>query len=98
MQDEIGAILHLLGSDVSGPVNLTAPNPVRNQEFVDTLGDVLNRPTVLPTPLLPLKAALGGELVESLLLFSQRVVGVKLQQSGYEFQHRQLAAALRAVI
>ena len=98
MQDEIGAILHLLSSDVAGPVNLTAPNPARNQEFVDTLGDVVNRPTVLPTPLFPLKAALGGELVESLLLFSQRVVGVELQKSGYQFQHQQLAEALRAVV
>lgn len=98
MQDEIGAILHLLSSNVAGPVNLTAPNPARNREFVDTLGDVVNRPTVLPTPLFPLKTVLGGELVESLLLFSQRVVGVELRESGYQFQHPQLAAALRAVV
>ena len=55
-----------------GPVNLTAPNPVTNAEFAHTLGGVLHRPTVLPTPMFPLKRVYGAELVESLLLASQR--------------------------
>ena len=45
LDDEVDAIVHLLGSDVAGPVNLTAPTPVRNRELADTIGDVLHRPT-----------------------------------------------------
>lgn len=98
MEDTLGAILHLLGSDLSGPVNLTAPNPVTNAEFTRTLGNVLKRPTVLPTPLLPLKAVYGRELVETLLLSSLRVVGTRLSSSGYEFKHPTLEQALLSVV
>ena len=98
MEDELGAILHLLESDVSGPVNLVSPNPVTNLEFTKTLGDVVKRPTFLPTPLLPIKAVYGSELVETLMLGSLRVVGVKLEQTGYTFKYPGLEDALRAVI
>ncbi|NNL98706.1 MAG: DUF1731 domain-containing protein, partial [Acidimicrobiia bacterium] len=98
MADEIAALIHLLEGDLSGPVNLTAPNPATNLEFVKTLGSVLNRPTLLPTPLLPVKARFGAELVESLLLYSQRIVGVKLLESGFEFQHLELRGALEAAV
>ena len=74
LADEVGAIMHAIGTEsLSGAVNLVAPSPVVNAEFTDTLGGVLHRPTVLPTPLFPLKAIYGAELVESLLLASQRV-------------------------
>lgn len=98
LTDEVRAIDYLLTSELSGPVNLTAPNPVTNQEFTDTLGDVLGRPTILPTPLLPLKAVYGSELVESLLLASQRVVGTKLVDSGFSFTHEKLSEGLRAEV
>ena len=52
LDDEVGAIIHLLENDVSGPVNLTAPNPVTNGAFTKALGRVLGRPTLLPTPTL----------------------------------------------
>lgn len=98
MEDELRAILHLLENDVVGPVNLVSPNPVTNVEFTKTLGKVLNRPTILPTPLLPLKAVYGSELVETLMLGSLRVVGTKLLESGFEFAHPDLEGALRATI
>ena len=98
MDDQMRAILHLLDSELSGPVNLAAPNPVTNLEFTKTLGDVLNRPTLLPTPLLPIKAVYGSELVETLMLGSLRVVGVKLVEDGFEFRHPVLEDALRATI
>ena len=60
-------------TSVRGPVNLVAPNPVTNADFARTLGHVLHRPTIFPTPMLPLKLRFGAELVESLLLASQRV-------------------------
>jgi NAD dependent epimerase/dehydratase family enzyme len=59
---------------------------------------VLRRPTVLPTPLAPLKLLYGPELVQSLLLFSQRVMPAALQRTGYDFKHPALEAALRSVL
>jgi uncharacterized protein (TIGR01777 family) len=99
LADEVGAIMHAIESEsLRGPVNLVAPTPVVNSEFTSTLGKVLHRPTVLPTPLLPLKLAYGSELVELLLLASQRVTPTRLEQSGYTFRHPTLEAGLRAVL
>jgi uncharacterized protein (TIGR01777 family) len=98
LDDEVGAILHALDhDDVAGACNLVAPNPAPNAEFTATLGRVLHRPTVLPTPLIPLKLRYGGELVEQLLLYSQRVRPGRLLDSGYSFRHPSLDDALRAV-
>ena len=68
LDDEVGAIIHLLENDVSGPVNLTAPNPVTNGAFTKALGRVLGRPTLLPTPTPALYLRLGKELAQTLLL------------------------------
>ncbi len=88
----------MIDTDVlAGPVNLTAPNPVTNAEFTATLGDVVHRPTVLPTPLPTLKIVYGGELVDT-LLGSQRVSSGKLRSSGFEFSYSDLDAALRATL
>ena len=50
LQDEVRAILHLLRSDLAGPVNVTAPDPVTNKEFVKAVGRALRRPVLLPIP------------------------------------------------
>jgi uncharacterized protein (TIGR01777 family) len=99
IDDEVGAILHAIDNEhVAGPMNSTAPNPVTNDEFTHTLGHVLHRPTLLPTPLAPLRLRYGPELVESLLCFSQRVQPAQLHATGYDFRHPSLEAALRAVL
>ena len=99
LDDEVEAILHATTHpEVEGPANLTAPNPVTNADFTKTLGSVLRRPTVLPTPLLPLKAVYGGELVQHLLVEGQRVLPARLAATGYEFRHPELEGALRAVL
>ncbi len=98
IDDEVGAISHLLTTDTCGAVNLTAPNPVTNSEFTATLGKVLHRPAVLPIPSFGPKMLLGGELVDALLLGGQRVLPTGLQRSGYEFQHETLDAALRDLL
>ena len=96
LTDEIRAIEHLLTDDVSGPVNLTAPNPVRNSDLADTLGDVLKRPTWLPVPEFGPKLLLGGELADALLFDGQRVQPTVLTVAGFTFEHPDLATALRA--
>jgi uncharacterized protein (TIGR01777 family) len=99
IDDHVGAVGHLLTHDaVSGPVNLTAPEPVTNAEFTKALGEAIHRPTVLPTPLFPLKAVYGGELVESLLVHGQRALPDALVASGYTFEHPTIDDALRAVL
>ena len=98
IDDEVGAIVHLLSSTVSGPVNLTAPNPVTNAEFTDTLGTAVHRPTMLPIPKFGPRLLLGAELAENLLFTGQRVVPRVLTDDGYEFRHPDLADALQAAI
>ncbi len=99
LDDHVGAMRHLLTDEsVRGAVNVTAPNPVTNVEFTRALGRVLHRPTVLPTPLFPLKAVYGAELIEHLLVNGQRVLPRVLEHTDYEFAHLQLDDALRAVL
>jgi uncharacterized protein (TIGR01777 family) len=99
LDDHVRAVLHLLSTpSVSGPVNLTAPEPATNAEFTRALGDALHRPTVLPTPLLPLKVLYGGELVDTLLVEGQRALPRALEASGYSFGAREIGEALRAVL
>jgi hypothetical protein len=71
---------------------------VTNQEFTQTLGKVLKRPTVVPIPSFGPKLLLGSELADALLFTGQRVVPRVLEQSGYEFQHPTLEAALRSLL
>ncbi|MDQ6948601.1 MAG: DUF1731 domain-containing protein, partial [Actinomycetota bacterium] len=99
LEDEVGAIIHTLQTaSLSGAVNLTAPHPVTNVEFAQTLGTVLGRPAKVPVPKVGLSLVLGRELVEEMLLAGQRVVPRKLLQSGYQFRHPELEPALRALL
>jgi len=99
IEDEVGAIVHLLGDDArGGPVNLTAPNPAPNADFTKALGRALGRPAVLPVPKLGLKALLGGEMAEEMLLGGQRVLPTRLLDSGYTFAHPDLPDALRTAL
>src|SRR5262249_47594429 len=99
LDDHIGAIRAVIDNpSLRGPVNLTAPNPVTNADFATTLARVLHRPSFLPTPLFPLKLRFGSELVETLLLFSQRVVPEQLEQAGYTFRYPVLEPALDAIL
>ena len=99
LEDEVRAILHCIEEEsLSGPVNLTAPNPVRNEDFADALADVLNRPSAIPVPAFALKTALGSEAAEQLVLASQRVKPEKLMSSGFEFEHPNIQGGLRAAL
>lgn len=97
IDDEVGAMVWLLDAALSGPVNLTAPNPARNGEVADTLGEVLNRPTLFPIPMIGPKLVLGSEAAESFFI-SQKVLPARLDDAGYPFRHTDVEAALRAVL
>jgi uncharacterized protein (TIGR01777 family) len=99
IDDEVGAILHALDTEsLRGPLDATGPEPVTNAEFTRALGRAVHRPTVIPTPLAPLKVVYGRELVEHLLVDGQRVLPAALEASGYEFRHRTIDAAFAAVL
>ncbi len=99
LADQVGAIRHLLDGDVSGPVNLCAPEPVRNAEFTEALGGALHRPTVLRVPRLVCHAPFGlGELVRGMPFASQRVAPAALEASSYAFAHRDVSSTLQAML
>ena len=96
--DEVGAIAFLLNHDISGPVNLTAPEPVTNADYTKVLGKVLHRPTVFPVPSFGPKILLGSELADQLLFTSARVIPKVLLDAGYEFVSPDLDDALRKAL
>lgn len=98
LTDEIAAIDHLLTAEVSGPVNLTAPEPVTNADFARTLGRVLRRPAAFPVPAFGPRLLLGRELADALLFTGQRVLPRVLENSGFTFAHRDLETALRDLL
>lgn len=97
LADEVDAIRFLLTSDLSGPVNLTAPTPVTNAEFTRELGRVVRRPTVLPVPAFVLSTALG-EFARSSVLGGQRASSERLTSAGFTFTHTRVESALRAAL
>lgn len=98
LADEVAAIRFLLGHDLAGPVNLTAPNPVTNEVFTKTLGRVLHRPTFLPVPGFGPKLLVGAELAQALLYDGQRVLPDALVDAGFEFRHTDLESTLRELL
>ena len=98
IQDEVGAIEHLLASTVRGPVNLTAPGAVRNADFAKAVAQAVKRPALLPVPEFGPKLLLGGELADALLFDGQRVTPQVLLADGYRFEHPDLPSALQAVL
>lgn len=79
---------------LAGPVNLTAPEPVRNHEFAKTLGRVLRRPSMVPVPAFVLRL-IFGEMATHTILADQRVLPKRLAGAGFVFRHPRLEEALR---
>ncbi len=99
IDDEIAAIEFLLDNEsISGPVNLTAPNPVTNAQFTEALADVLNRPAFLPVPAFGPRLLLGSDRADSLLFEGQRVEPGVLVDNGFTFKHPTVTEALRHVL
>jgi uncharacterized protein (TIGR01777 family) len=96
--DLVRIVEHVLAdAEIRGAVNATAPQPVRNAEFTDTLARVLRRPAWLALPAFVLRAAFG-EMAEEMLLTGTRVVPDRLEKRGFRFEHDTLEPALRALL
>jgi uncharacterized protein (TIGR01777 family) len=96
-RDDWVAMVHwaLTATAVSGPLNVTAPNPVTNAEFSRTIGRVLRRPSLLPVPAMALRVAVGEMASE--LVTGQRVLPEKARTAGFRFEYPELEGALRAI-
>ncbi len=94
LADAAAAVEHVLACDaLTGAVNVSAPEPVRNAEFTRRLAGALHRPAVLPMPAFAARLALG-EMADEMLLASARMVPARLEETGFAFGHPTLAAAL----
>ena len=98
LDDQVRAIVHLLGSDLAGPVNLTSPEPVPNKRFMKAAGKALGRPVWLPIPRLVPRLVLGRDLADVLLFDSTAVYPQRLQGDGFRFLHPQLEEAMAAAL
>jgi uncharacterized protein (TIGR01777 family) len=94
--DWLDAVSFLLERDVSGPVNVTGPEPVTNAEFSAALGRAMHRPNLLPVPGIALRVAVGEFGREALA--SQRVVPAVLAREGFSFAHRTVDEALQQAV
>jgi uncharacterized protein (TIGR01777 family) len=97
-QDWVEMVLWALANPaLSGPVNLTAPEPVTSREFARDLGRALHRPALLPAPAFALRLVLG-EMADALLLTGQRALPAKAARLGFRFKYRTLPEALAAIV
>jgi|SRR5215469_14248539 uncharacterized protein (TIGR01777 family) len=98
IEDVVGIIRHAIANEqVTGPVNVVAPNPVRNKEFTRLLAGMLHRPAIFPAPAFVLRLAMG-EMADAILLSSDRVKPERMLAAGYKFRFEILEPALRAAV
>ena len=97
LDDLLGIILQAIADEsLVGTVNAVAPNPVTNSDFTKILGKVLSRPTIFSIPKFIIRAVLGEELADSVILSSTRVLPTRLTEtSRYQFRFPYLEEALR---
>ncbi len=97
LDDVVGLLVHAARTDrVSGPMNVVAPDPVRNEEFTRVLARALRRPALFPAPSFAMRAVLGE--MSEVVLGSQRVVPEVALKTGYAFRHTELAEAIASVL
>ena len=96
LHDVVRAIVFALEKKISGPVNLTSPNPVTNQEFTSALARALKRPALFPAPAIALKIALGG--FSSEVLGSKKVMPNALTDAGFNWDYPHISTALQALV
>ncbi|MFG5380235.1 TIGR01777 family oxidoreductase [Yoonia sp. R2-816] len=94
LDDVVRMIVFAVATDIQGPLNATAPNPVTNADFTKAVAGALHRPAVLRFPAAILRAGLG-DLAEETMLSGQRVVPARAQAAGFTFWHPDLDRALQ---
>ncbi len=82
--------------EISGPVNVCSPNPVRNKDLAKTLGKTLHKPSFMPAPGFVIKLVLGE--FGSVILEGQRVIPKKLLENGFVFQYADIDKALQGIV
>ena len=98
LDDVCSIIVHCIqATGLHGAVNTVSPSPVTNLEFTKVLGRVLHRPTIFPLPGFAARLVFG-EMGDALLLASARVEPTKLLASRFLFRHKELDAALKAIL
>jgi uncharacterized protein len=98
LEDVVAVLrLALIKTELRGPINIAAPEPVRNADFVKELARAMHRPAIFPAPAFALRLAMG-EMADALLLSSQRAVPERLTQVGYQFSNPNLALALTTIL
>ncbi|MGI8684736.1 MAG: TIGR01777 family oxidoreductase [Acidimicrobiales bacterium] len=99
LEDEIAAILHLLGDDtLAGPVNVTAPEPVTSAGLAHALGKAVHRPAVLPVPKAALGLVVGRQMADEMITASQRAMPARLLAAGFTFRHPEVGPAMAALL
>lgn len=96
LHDQIRAIAFLLENNISGPVNMTSPNPVTNSEFTAGLARAMHRPALFPVPAIALKIAMGGFSCE--VLGSKKVLPNALTEAGFNFEYPHISSALDKLV
>lgn len=98
LADAVAAALFALETcTLTGPINLTAPQPVTNADFTRALARAMHRPAILPAPAFALRLVLG-QMADEALLASARVVPARLVEDGFRFAHPTIDAALAAAL
>ena len=96
LHDQIRAMVFALENPISGPVNVTSPNAVTNQEFTSALARALHRPALFPAAAIALKIALGG--FSSEVLGSKKVIPHVLQEAGFTWDYPHITEALNQLV
>ncbi len=95
LDDTVAMIAFLMTrTDLRGPFNAVAPQPVRNADFSVARARALKRPCLFSIPARPIRMALG-EMGFELLLASKRVLPKRLEEAGFEFRYPDIDSALR---
>ena len=98
LDDQLRAMEHALFAEaLHGPANFVAPNPVTNATFATTLGQVLDRPAIIPVPGFAL-SLMFGEMADATILAGQRVTPGVLAGTGFTFAEPMLDGALRRML
>ena len=96
LADEVKALIHMIDTDIEGPVNLVSPQPLRNKELTKQIAKAFKRPAFIPAPTFALRALLG-EMADGLLLSSSRILPEALEKSGFQFSSPDLQSALESL-